>query len=71
MHKPIFNYRLIFPVEPGTSIENEQTADYETEEELAVGQVIEYKGTRWMVSQLPLEEALFDEVKDVLVWPAD
>jgi hypothetical protein len=67
----MYNYRLIFPVMPGTSIENEQTADYESDEELAVGAVIEYKGTRWMVSQVPLEEARWGEVKDLVVWPAD
>jgi len=64
-------YRLIFPPVPGTGFEQEVTAEIESEVLYKVGDVITWEGRRWQVSQAPLEDPRFDQVADLMVWPAD
>jgi len=63
-------YRLIFPPEPYTSIENAKTATIKSDEFLEVGSLVVHGGKRWYVTQAPLDQPRSGETADVLVWPA-
>jgi hypothetical protein len=65
------SYRLIFPTEPLTSIENAPTSVIESDQIYEVGAVISHGGKRWRVSQAPVEQPSIGETADLMVWPAD
>ena len=69
--RPMPRYRLVFPPPPGSSFEQAPTAEIESEGFYKVGDTIEHEGRVWQVSQLPLEEPRFDEIVEIMVWPAD
>ena len=64
-------YRLVFPPPPGSSFEQARTAEIESDVLYKVGDTIEHDGKLWQVSQLPLDEPRFDEVVEIMVWPAE
>ena len=48
------------------------TEDYESDDILRAGDVIEVQGRRWQVSSAPLvDPSEMGETADVMVWPAD
>jgi hypothetical protein len=64
-------YRLIFPPPPGSSFEEAPSAEIDSGDVVyEVGDTIRWEGTLWQVSQAPLEQPRFDEVADLMVWPA-
>jgi hypothetical protein len=63
-------YRLVFPPPPGSSFEQGPTAEVESDVPYKVGDTIELDGQLWQVSQLPPEEPRFDEIVEIMVWPA-
>ena len=64
-------YRLVFPPPPGSSFEQAPTAEIESEVFYKVGDTIHHEGRLWQVSQMPLEEPRFDEIVEIMVWPAE
>ena len=64
-------YRLVFPPPPGSSFEQAPTAEIESEVFYKVGDTIHHEGRLWQVSQMPLEEPGFDEIVEIMVWPAE
>ena len=64
-------YRIVFPPDLGQDVVNSPTAEYESEESLRVGDVIELDGKRWQVSSAPIDDSLLGESVDLMVWPAD
>jgi hypothetical protein len=63
------HYRLMFPAD--LMIENTPTAQYESDEILEVGDVIEHGGKRWRVSKEPTEQPGYGETADLMVWPVE
>jgi hypothetical protein len=63
-------YRLVFPPSPGSSFEQAPTAEVESDVVYKVGDTIELHGQVWQVSQVPLEDPRFDEIVEIMVWPA-
>jgi hypothetical protein len=64
-------YRLVFPPPPGSSFEQAPTAEIESEVFYEVGDTIRWEGRLWQVSQAPLEQPRFDEIVEIMVWPAE
>jgi hypothetical protein len=67
----VFSYRLLFPPDPDTAIENTATVRIESETVYRVGDEIDHDGKRWRVSKAPLEDPEGGSVADLMVWPAD
>jgi hypothetical protein len=66
------SYRLIFPTPPDLALENTPTAHIDTGNRiLEVGDIVEHGGSRWQVSEAPLEQPESGETADVMVWPAE
>jgi hypothetical protein len=65
-------YRLVFPPLPGSSFETAPTAEIDSGDVIyAVGDIIVHEGTRWQVSQAPLEgPPILGDPLEVMVWPA-
>ena len=63
-------YRLVFPPPPGSSFGQAPTAEIESEVAYAVGDTLQHDGQLWQVSQMPIEEPRFDEIVEIMVWPA-
>jgi hypothetical protein len=64
-------YRLVFPPPPGSSFEQGPTAEVDSDVVYEVGDTIEHGGQVWQVSQVPLEDPRFDEIVEIMVWPAE
>lgn len=67
----MLTYRLIFPPPADFAIERAQTATFQTDKVLEVGDVIDHGGKRWRVSQAPVVDPNGGASADVMVWPAD
>jgi hypothetical protein len=66
------SYRLIFPTSPDLALENTPTAYIDTGDRiLEVGDIVDHGGSRWQVSEAPLEQPESGETADIMVWPAE
>ncbi|HWE80512.1 MAG TPA: hypothetical protein VG265_02590 [Gaiellaceae bacterium] len=66
------SYRLLFPRPPDLAADETPTAHIDTGDKmLEVGDIVEHGGSRWEVTQAPLEQPDAGETADVMVWPAD
>lgn len=66
----MYEYRLVFPPEPGSGAQSSGTAVITSDRLLNTGDEVVHHGRHWKVSQAPLEEPEEGSVQDILVWPA-
>jgi hypothetical protein len=66
------SYRLVFPVPEGVPAEDAESAHFDSGDRIyRVGDVIEFRGRRWTVTEIPVEDPTLGQTVDVMVWPAD